>query len=204
MTTLSRARLTALLVPALLLLGALGSQYIGHLVPCEMCMRQRWPHLAAIVLALLAILLRPNPKASRGFTLLAALAILVSGLIGVYHVGVEYHWWTGITRCTAPVLGGSGQDILAQIMAERGMALPKVFGSVFGRTRNRFDAQMEGDGSADEITSTLDRADGEPALNVEAGTDGAPPVDDARSEIRGLMNKVRQMSSQFRASRGDA
>jgi disulfide bond formation protein DsbB len=117
MTALSRARLTALLVPALLLLGALGSQYIGHLVPCEMCMWQRWPHLAAIVLALLAILLRPNPKASRGFTLLAALAILVSGLIGVYHAGVEYHWWTGITRCTAPVLGGSGQDILAQIMA---------------------------------------------------------------------------------------
>ncbi|WP_019830977.1 disulfide bond formation protein B [Sphingomonas sp. PR090111-T3T-6A] len=117
MTALSRARLIAVLVPAALLGGALASQYIGHLVPCEMCMWQRWPHLAALVLALIAVLLRSNPKASRGFTLLAALGILISGAIGVYHAGVEYHWWTGITRCTAPVLGGPGQDILAQVMA---------------------------------------------------------------------------------------
>ena len=41
-------------------------------------MWQRWPHLAAIVLALLAILLRAQPAASRAVTALAALAILVS------------------------------------------------------------------------------------------------------------------------------
>jgi disulfide bond formation protein DsbB len=117
MTALSRARLIAVLVPNALLWGAIASQYIGHLVPCEMCMWQRWPHVAAIVLALLAIAIRPNPKASRGFTLLAALAILVSGAIGVYHAGVEYHWWTANLPCLAPTLSGSGQDILAQIMA---------------------------------------------------------------------------------------
>ncbi len=116
MTTLSRARLIAILVPNALLWGAIGSQYIGHLVPCEMCMWQRWPHIAAIALALVAILLRGNPPASRGFTALAALAILVSGGIGVYHAGVEYHWWQGLTACTAPVLSGTG-DVLAQIMA---------------------------------------------------------------------------------------
>src|SRR5689334_18324717 len=90
MTNLSRARLIAILVPNALLWGAIGSQYIGHLVPCEMCMWQRWPHVAAIVLALIAILLRGNPSASRAFTVLAALAILVSGGLGVYHAGVEY------------------------------------------------------------------------------------------------------------------
>jgi disulfide bond formation protein DsbB len=100
MTNLSRARLIAILVPNLLLWGAIGSQVFGHLVPCEMCMWQRWPHVAAIVLALIAILLRGNPSASRTFTVLAALAILVSGGIGVYHAGVEYHWWTGPERCT--------------------------------------------------------------------------------------------------------
>jgi disulfide bond formation protein DsbB len=116
MTSLSRARLIAILVPNALLWGAIGSQYIGHLVPCEMCMWQRWPHLAAIGLALIAIVLRGKPSASRGFTALAALAILISGAIGVYHAGVEYHWWKGLSACTAPVLSGAG-DILAQIMA---------------------------------------------------------------------------------------
>ena len=100
MTNLSRARLIAILVPNALLWGAIGSQYIGHLVPCEMCMWQRWPHVAAIALALVAIALRGQPSASRGFVLLAALAILVSGGIGVYHAGVEYHWWQGPPRCT--------------------------------------------------------------------------------------------------------
>lgn len=100
MTNLSRARLIAILLPNALLWGAIGSQMFGSLVPCEMCMWQRWPHVAAIVLALIAIALRGNPSASRAFTLLAALAILVSGGLGVYHAGVEYHWWTGPTRCT--------------------------------------------------------------------------------------------------------
>ena len=48
------ARLIALLLPLGLLGGALGSQYIGGLYPCEMCYWQRWPHGAAVVLALLA------------------------------------------------------------------------------------------------------------------------------------------------------
>jgi disulfide bond formation protein DsbB len=100
MTNLSRARLIAILVPNALLWGAIGSQYIGHLVPCEMCMWQRWPHVAAIALALVAIALRGQPSASRAFAVLAALAILVSGGLGIYHAGVEYHWWTGPERCT--------------------------------------------------------------------------------------------------------
>ena len=111
MTNLSRARLIAILVPNALLWGAIGSQYIGHLVPCEMCMWQRWPHVAAIALALVAIALRGQPSASRGFVLLAALAILVSGGIGVYHAGVEYHWWQGPPRCT-----GGGFHSLEDLM----------------------------------------------------------------------------------------
>ncbi|MFL6722003.1 MAG: disulfide bond formation protein B, partial [Sphingomonas sp.] len=48
------ARLIALLLPLALLGGALGSQYLGGLHPCEMCYWQRWPHAAAILLAALA------------------------------------------------------------------------------------------------------------------------------------------------------
>ncbi len=92
------ARLIALLVPLGLLGGALGSQYIGGLYPCEMCHWQRWPHAAAVVLAVGAFAL---PKQARLLTALAAAAIAVSGLIGVFHAGVELGWWEGLTRCTA-------------------------------------------------------------------------------------------------------
>jgi disulfide bond formation protein DsbB len=117
LTRLDKARLLAVLVPNALLWGAIGFQHFGGLVPCEMCMWQRWPHVTAIVLACIAILLRGSPPASRAVTALAAVAILVSGGIGVYHAGVEYHWWSGFTACTAPITGGSAQDIIAQIMA---------------------------------------------------------------------------------------
>ena len=86
---LNRARLLALLVPAVLLGGALGSQYIGGLYPCEMCYWQRWPHGAAILLAIGAIASPLQAPRTRTLVLLAGLAIAVSGAIGVFHAGVE-------------------------------------------------------------------------------------------------------------------
>jgi disulfide bond formation protein DsbB len=106
-TDLSKARLLALILPSALMLGALGSQFIGGLYPCEMCQWQRWPHEVAIGLALLAFVIRGS-TAQRGIVALAALAILVSGAIGVFHAGVEYKWWEGFTECTLPPGVGEG------------------------------------------------------------------------------------------------
>jgi disulfide bond formation protein DsbB len=115
LTSAAAARLIALLLPLALLGGALGSQYIGGLHPCEMCYWQRWPHGAAIGLALLAFTAPPDSQRSRAFTLLAALAIAISGAIGVYHAGVEAKIFEGITTCTALAKGGSTADLLKQI-----------------------------------------------------------------------------------------
>jgi disulfide bond formation protein DsbB len=108
------ARALALAVPLLLMAGALGSQYLGGLTPCEMCQWQRWPHYAAIVAAALAILLRHTP-ATRLLTIVAGLLIVTSGLIGGFHAGVEYGWWQGPQHCTGAFTGGA--DLLRQIMA---------------------------------------------------------------------------------------
>jgi len=98
---LKQARLLALLVPSGLLGGALFSQYVGGLYPCEMCYWQRWPHAAAILLAIGAYFTASNPPRSRMLVMLAALAVAISGAIGVFHAGVEIGWWEGITQCTA-------------------------------------------------------------------------------------------------------
>ena len=86
-------RLIALLLPAALLGGALGSQYLGGLHPCEMCYWQRWPHGAAILLAALSFTAPAAAPRGRTLILLAALAIAISGAIGVFHAGVELKWW---------------------------------------------------------------------------------------------------------------
>ena len=111
----SAARLIALLLPLGLLGGALGSQHIGGLHPCEMCYWQRWPHGAAILLALLAFTAPAESGRARALTLLAALAIAASGVIGVYHAGVEAKIFEGITTCTATGKGLSTAELLEQI-----------------------------------------------------------------------------------------
>ena len=110
------ARLIALLLPAALLGGALGSEHLGGLVPCEMCYWQRWPHAAAIVFAALAFTAPATARSSRLLTVLAASAIAVSGAIGVYHAGVELGIFEGLTACAATAGGASGAELLDAIM----------------------------------------------------------------------------------------
>jgi disulfide bond formation protein DsbB len=110
------ARLIALLLPLALLGGAMGSQYLGGLVPCEMCYWQRWPHGAAILLAGLAFTGPPSSERSRMLTLAAALAIAVSGAIGVYHAGVELGIFEGLTTCTSMAAGATNAELLNAIM----------------------------------------------------------------------------------------
>ncbi|WP_370033847.1 disulfide bond formation protein B [Qipengyuania mesophila] len=101
------ARLLAFVVPAVLLGGAYVSQYGFGLYPCEMCWWQRWPHFVALGLAMLAFAVPPP----RVWTALAALAILTSGAIGLFHAGVEYGWWPGITSCAAIASTGGGNAL---------------------------------------------------------------------------------------------
>jgi disulfide bond formation protein DsbB len=109
---LKEARLLALLIPAFLLGGALFSQYVVGLYPCEMCYWQRWPHAAAILLAAGAYHRRLIAPRIRLLVQLAAVAIAISGAIGAYHAGVELGWWEGVTHCTATG-ATSLQDILS-------------------------------------------------------------------------------------------
>ncbi|MEO8175661.1 MAG: disulfide bond formation protein B [Sphingomicrobium sp.] len=110
------ARLIALLLPLALLGGALGSQYLGGLVPCQMCHWQRWPHAAAIVIAALAFTAPASAGRARLLTLLAAAAIAVSGAIGVYHAGVELGIFEGLTTCTSTASGATSAELLNSIM----------------------------------------------------------------------------------------
>lgn len=125
MADLKRARLLALLVPAGLLIGAYLFQYVGDLPPCEMCWWQRYPHFAAAGIAALSFALTPSK--ARPLVLLAALAIAISGGIGVFHAGVEQGWWEGLTTCTA-----GGAMTLDELMNQPLIRCDQIPWSLFG------------------------------------------------------------------------
>ncbi len=98
---------------AAMLLGAFGFQYIGDMAPCKLCLWQRWPHAAAVLIGALALLPR-GPL----LPLLGALAALTTAGIGLYHTGVERGWWEGPTTCTSGPVGGlTPEQLMEQIMS---------------------------------------------------------------------------------------
>lgn len=127
---LSTARLLALIVPAALLAGAYFFEYGMGLYPCEMCWWQRYAHFAALVPAVLAFVVPLGPLRI-GLVWLAALGILVSGLIGGFHAGVEYGWWEGFTQCTGLTIA-EGQSALDAIMGAPTVRCDEVQWSLFG------------------------------------------------------------------------
>jgi disulfide bond formation protein DsbB len=104
-----------LVLPLALLAGAFGSQYLGGLYPCEMCWWQRYAHFVALAFAVPSFFFPARLGAARMLVLLAALAIAVSGGIGVYHAGVEAKIFDGFTQCTALSNSSNTAELLKQI-----------------------------------------------------------------------------------------
>ncbi|MGV8953951.1 MAG: disulfide bond formation protein B [Cypionkella sp.] len=98
----------AMLGSAAMLLTAFAFQYFGGLVPCVLCIYQRWPHGVAVLAGILALTL-----GGRGWLWLGALAAAATAAVGVYHAGVELTWWEGLATCTVDTLQGlSVSDLL--------------------------------------------------------------------------------------------
>lgn len=91
---------------AALLIGALLFQWAGY-APCQLCMWQRWPHLAAVIVGALAFLLP-----ARIWPWLGALAALATAGVAAFHTGVERKWWDGLQSCSGDA-GGLTGDLLS-------------------------------------------------------------------------------------------
>ena len=83
---------------------AFGSEWYGGLVPCALCLVERWPYRITIPFALLAFLPVPWRRlALWGVVLCMAASVGAAGV----HVGVERGWWPSpLPECAAPDLGG--------------------------------------------------------------------------------------------------
>jgi disulfide bond formation protein DsbB len=116
LSSLELGAVVALCGSGALLVGALGFQYLGGYPPCSLCYWQRYGHIAVMALAWLALL--PAGRSVRlAFLSLAGLALLVTAGLAVYHVGVEWKWWSGPAACTAPsFVGKTAQEVRRLLM----------------------------------------------------------------------------------------
>ncbi len=106
----------------LVLIASLGSsallivawifQYFGF-APCQMCIWQRWPHGVAIVIGSITVIWPLVPLA-----LLGAFAAATTGVIGIYHSGVERGFLEGPATCGGADTSGLSVDQLMEAILE--------------------------------------------------------------------------------------
>ncbi len=95
---------------------AIAVERFGGLVPCPLCLLERWPYRVVIVLGLFAAAV-PR-RAGRWLLRLALVGTLAASALAVTHVGVEQHAWPSpLPECAAPNLAGLG-------IAQRLAAMP--------------------------------------------------------------------------------
>jgi disulfide bond formation protein DsbB len=92
----------ALLLAVAAILGALAFQHMGGILPCELCLKQRYAYYAGVPLLFAALVLLSSGQRRRAALLFLAVALmfLANAVLGVYHAGVEWHFWPGLEACT--------------------------------------------------------------------------------------------------------
>jgi disulfide bond formation protein DsbB len=129
-----RAAIAILLIAAATLAGAFVFQALGY-VPCELCLKERFPYYAGIVVALLTIVLatrgprRLLPAALAGLFLIFA----ASAGFGAYHAGIEWGFWPGPSSCTGAIAkAGSMREFLHQLNTVKVVRCDAVAIRIFG------------------------------------------------------------------------
>lgn len=120
---------------AIALMAALGSQHLGGLAPCKLCIWQRVPHGIVIVIGLGALLWFRGPRERLALTWLAFLVLAVGTGIAMYHTGVEQQWIAGPSSCTG--LGALNnattiEELRTQLLAAPVVRCDEIPWSLFG------------------------------------------------------------------------
>jgi len=131
-----------LLTSIAVLAGAWFFQLVVGLYPCELCLAERWPWYAAVVVSGAFLGLR-RPEVERYAPALLGLLFLGAFGLASYHVGVEQKWIAGPDACT--VAGGTKkaqtiEELTAQIMAGPTVRCDDIQWSLFGISLAGWDA----------------------------------------------------------------
>ena len=101
------ATLAVAVIAAATLAGAWFFQLVLEILPCPLCLEQRYAYYLAVPLGLLVAIAAargaPRPLLVAGLALLAA-AALANAVLGGYHAGVEWGLWQGPTDCSGPIV----------------------------------------------------------------------------------------------------
>ncbi len=128
----SRAPMVLMAASLTLLATVFAMEHWGGLAPCRLCILQRWPYAAVMVLAAFAWL-PVSDNVRRVLMGLAALALTTGGAVAIYHTGVEQHWFAGPSSCSGiSIRADTVEELRQQLMAAPMVRCDEIPWSLFG------------------------------------------------------------------------
>ncbi|CAN7312854.1 disulfide bond formation protein B [Rhizobium sp. LjRoot30] len=116
---------------------ALGFEHIGGFIPCMLCLLEREPYYYGIPVAaaaFLSSLLGAPAWLTRLLLAVAGIIMIVGAGMGVYHSGVEWHFWEGPTTCSTTVnaVTTNAGDLLGDLNRVKGPSCTDAAGRFLG------------------------------------------------------------------------
>ena len=121
-----RAALIMALAATAVLVGALVIQYAFDAAPCQLCVWQRYPHVALMLLGVLGFFVWPKAALLAG----GGVALGSAGL-ALYHAGIEQGFWALPAGCAVGTDAGSVEE-LRQMLLQAAPACDQVSFTLFG------------------------------------------------------------------------
>ncbi len=131
--TLKRLLILMAAASLAMLAAALIGQYGFGWYPCDLCLKQRYPYAAIIVLGLVGAWFVKSPKALFSIACLCVLLFVADAGVAFYHTGVEMQWFTGPTACSNTNTGEQTlEEMRAAIMNAPLVSCDQAMATIFG------------------------------------------------------------------------
>ena len=109
--------LTNLIISIIVLVIVYVLQYFFGMIPCDMCIKERYPYYLIGIFATINFFINSNHLIK---TLIIKLSIISTAFFGVlysiYHVGIERKFWVGTSECSSQNTALDIETLSAQIM----------------------------------------------------------------------------------------
>jgi len=118
------------------------SQYGFGFHPCHLCLLQRIPYYISTVMGMLLIVLADRKTIATMLLWLLALCFAGGMGLAIFHVGVEYKWWTYNSGCSGGNIfqSGSTADILKALKSAPVIRCDERVPFLFGMTMAFYNA----------------------------------------------------------------
>jgi disulfide bond formation protein DsbB len=111
--------------------SALIVEYVFHILPCQMCLNQRYPYYFIISIFIVFYFIFKTPNI--WLYILSELAVLYGLFYSVWHVGIEQNLLTGSSKCSGKLReANSVSDLKEQILNQAVINCNEINWSVFG------------------------------------------------------------------------